>query len=221
MLKRSLLPLLARFAGLRLALLFAMPVWAATGDPVAIDSAERLAAEQVAGQGGGTTAQALAQACAAAAAEAAQAPQPCIELIDLAGRQSLPADLVAGAYGNRAVWMAKQATDAEQLEQALALSDQALSLAPTQIALQINHATVLLASGRLEDALATYQGLLNQQLSSYEHVVRFNYAIALRASGAVAQSDIELQLAREAEQAALRRTTPPLHSGAGLEPRLR
>ena len=227
---RSLL--LLRCASGCAALLCATLVWSATNESprAGTPTPQGTGYEQAAGRDSEAraTAQALAQACAETALEAAQAPRSCTELIDLARRQQLPAPMLAAAHGNRAVWLARQATRAEEFEQALTESAQALALAPDRAALRINHATVLLASGRIEDALATYEGLLNQQqgpqneqLPVFEHLVRFNYAIALRASGAAEQADLELQMANEAERKQLPQpANPPLHSGAGLEPRL-
>ena len=201
-----------------------MPVWSATTESLQASTPTRQEAgyEQATGResDAAATAQALAQACAETALEAAQVPVSCTELIELAAYQQLPAPMLAAAHGNRAVWLARHATHAEEFEQALTESAQALALAPDQVALRINHATVLLASGRIEEALATYEGLLNQQ-PEFEHLVRFNYAIALRASGAAERADLELQLANEAERKRLpQRANSPLHSGAGLEPQL-
>lgn len=176
---------------------------------------------------------ALTGACATEVLQATQVPRSCTALIDLAEQRSLPSDVVALAHGNRARWSATRASGGgeNQLEQALADSNQALALAPGNVRLRINHATVLLAGGHIAEALVAYQRLLGEHLAELEPVVRFNYAIALRASGATQQALRELEAATRANGAPIKQTNNqmknqtsepnPLHSGAGLEPRLR
>lgn len=139
---------------------------------------------------------------------------PCDGLIAIAETQTVPPALLASAYGNRGLMLGRRATtagDGEGLSAALADLLTASQLAPGQVEPVLNQANLLVALGRLPEALGLYDKILampGPAAAAQRHVALFNRAIAYRALGDTERAQADFASARAAE-AAVGANTPP------------
>jgi tetratricopeptide (TPR) repeat protein len=152
--------------------------------------------------------EALSNACYQQSLDASGTLSSCDALI--AQSQSVPVApaLLASAYSNRGLLLARQAAgtvDQEALMSALRDHESAAQLAPERIAPLINQANVLLALGRASEALVLYDKIValpGTAAALQRHVVVFNRAFAYRALGDVERADADLFHAQQLAAAA-------------------